>query len=150
MTVTKHRSRAALRRFPVFPQMNHVALIDTILPTGGGPTGKSPIFGPAGTGFDTNWYNIHRLKSLWGEDANDFKPDRWENLKPDNWQYLAFGGGPRSCLGRTKALVEASYVIVRLMREFGHIESRDDREWTGQVQLTAKNKNGCHIAFRVS
>lgn len=127
--------------------MNRVARVDTILPKGGGPSGGNPIFAPAGTGFDTSWYNLHRLKSIWGTDADEFTPDRWETFKPDAWQYVPFGGGPRSCLGRTKALGEASYVIVRLMREFGEIESRDDKEWTGQVQLTAKNANGCKIAL---
>lgn len=130
--------------------MNRVALVDTILPTGGGRDGKRPIFAPAGTGFDTSWYNLHRLKSVWGEDANDFRPERWETFRPDPWQYQAFGGGPRSCLGRTKALIEASYVIVRLMQKFSSVESRDDREWTGQVQLTAKNKNGCLVAFHAA
>ncbi|KAL8627035.1 hypothetical protein Q9189_007273 [Teloschistes chrysophthalmus] len=138
--------KETLRLYPVFPQMNRIALVDTILPTGGGPEGADPIYCPAGTGYDTSWYNLHRLESIWGEDAAAFKPDRWETFKPDHWQYLPFGGGPRSCLGRTKALVEAVYVIVRLMHEFGRIESRDDREWTGQVQLTAKNANGCKIA----
>jgi len=149
-TVAEHYPTAALRLYPVFPQMNRVARVDTIFPIGGGPDGKSPIFAPAGTGFDTSWYNLHRLKSVWGEDADDFKPERWETFRPEPWQYLPFGGGPRSCLGRTKALVEASYVIVTLMREFSHIESRDGRGWTGQVQLTAKNANGCKIAFRIA
>ncbi len=149
-TFTEEYPIIALRLYPIFPQMNRVALVDTILPTGGGPDGKSPIFALAGTGFDTSWYNLHRLKSVWGEDADDFKPDRWKTFKPEAWQYLPFGGGPRSCLGRTKALVEASYVIVRLMREFSHIESRDGRDWTGQVQLTAKNANGCKIALRTA
>jgi len=148
LTIAEGFPTLALRLYPVFPQMNRVALVDTILPTGGGSDGKSPIFAPAGTGFDTSWYNLHRLKSVWGEDADEFKPERWQTFKPETWQYLPFGGGPRSCLGRTKALVEASYVIVRLMREFAHIESRDDADWTGQVQLTAKNANGCKISFR--
>ena len=138
---------SALRLHPVFPQMNRVALVDTVLPIGGGPDGTKPIFAPAGTVFDTSFYNLHRLKSIWGNDADDFKPDRWVTFKPDTWQYLPFGGGPRSCLGRTKALVEASYVIVRLLQEFSGIESRDDRPWTGKVQLTTKNANGCWIAF---
>ena len=137
----------ALRLYPVFPQMNRISLVDTILPKGGGPNGDSPIFAHAGTGFDTSWYNLHRLESIWGKNADEFKPDRWETFKPDAWQYVPFGGGPRSCLGRTKALVEASYVIVRIMQEFSHIESRDDRVWNGQVQLTAKNANGCKIAL---
>lgn len=127
--------------------MNRIALKDTILPTGGGPTGTSPIFIPSGTNFDTSWYNLHRLPLIWGLDAAEFKPERWEHFKPGPWQYVPFGGGPRGCLGRTKALTEASYVIVRILREFNNIESRDDRDWTGQVQLTAKNVHGCKIAL---
>ena len=127
--------------------MNRVARADTVLPVGGGPDGKSPIFAPAGTGFDTSWYSLHHLKSIWGPDADEFKPSRWDSFKPSTWQYVPFGGGPRGCLGRNKALTEASYVIVRIMQDFKGIESRDDREWTGQVQLTAKNANGCKIAL---
>ena len=128
--------------------MNRVALVDTILPRGGGPDGKSPIFARAGTGFDTSWYNLHRLKSVWGDDADEFRPGRWKSgFKPDPSVYMPFGIGPRSCLGRVKARVEAAYVIVRFLMEFGRIESRDGREWRGQVQLTAKNVNGCRVAL---
>ncbi|KAL9124979.1 MAG: hypothetical protein Q9217_005758 [Psora testacea] len=137
----------ALRLYPVFPQMNRIALKDTTLPTGGGPTGTKPIFVPKGTNFDTSWYNLHRLPSIWGVDADEFKPERWDYFKPGPWQFVPFGGGPRGCLGRTKALTEASYVTVRILQEFSNIESRDDRDWTGQVQLTAKNANGCKIAL---
>ena len=97
--------------------------------------------------FDANWYNMHRMPSIWGPDAEDFKPDRWNTCKPTAWQYAAFGVGPRSCLGKTKALTEASYVTVRLMQEFQSVESRDSQEWTGKIQLTAKNVNGCKVAF---
>ena len=127
--------------------MNRVARVDTVLPVGGGQDGTSPIFAPAGTMFDTSWYSLHRLESIWGPDAREFKPSRWQTFKPSAWQYVPFGGVPRGCLGRTKALTEASYVIVRIMQEFRGIESRDDREWTGLVQLTAKNANGCKIAL---
>ena len=152
--ITPHEyidSLTALRLYPVFPQMNRVARVDTVLPRGGGPDGQSSVFAPAGTGFETSWYNLHRLKSVWGEDADEFRPDRWkEGFKPDPSQYMPFGIGPRSCLGRVKARIEASYVIVRIMQEFSQIESRDSKEWTGQVQLTAKNANGCKIALRVT
>ena len=143
-------SLTALRLYPVFPQMNRVARVDTILPRGGGSNGKSPVFAPAGTGFDTSWYNLHRLKSVWGEDADDFRPDRMnERFRHDPSKYMPFGTGARSCLGRVKARVEASYVIARILQEFSQIESRDSKDWTGQVQLTAKNSNGCKIALRV-
>ena len=68
---------------PVFPQMNRVALRDTILPVGGGVEGKDPIFIPKGTSF--SWYNLHCLPSVWGEGADEFRPERWDNFKPSTW-----------------------------------------------------------------
>lgn len=127
--------------------MNRVALNDTTLPLGGGPEGKSPIFVRAGTMFDTAFYALHRQPSIWGPDAEEFMPHRWNTFRPHAWEYVPFGGGPRGCVGRQKALTEASYIIVRVLQEFRSIESRDEREWTGQVQLTAKNFNGCKVAL---
>ena len=43
---------------------------------------------------------MHRLKRFYGEDGEEFKPERWETLRP-GWEYLPFNGGPRICLGRT-------------------------------------------------
>ena len=127
--------------------MNRIACRDTTLPEGGGPDGKNPIYVRAGTMVDMAFFVLHRLPSIWGTDAELFKPDRWDNLKPNAWEFVPFGGGPRGCAGRHKALTEASYIIVRFLQEFGSIESRDDRGWTGQVQLTAKNVNGCKVAM---
>jgi len=76
-----------------------------------------------------------------------FNPDRWNSFKPKTWEFAPFGGGPRSCVGRQKALMETSYLVVKMLREFGGIEARDDRDWVGQVQITAKNLNGCKIAL---
>lgn len=139
--------RLALRLYPLFPQMNRVALCDTVLPKGGGSDGRSPIYVRQGTRFDTSFFVLHRQRDIWGEDADEFKPDRWDTFKPDTWQYQPFGGGPRACVGRQKALTEASYVVARMLREFNRIESRDAQEWTGKVQLTAKNANGCKVAL---
>lgn len=43
-----------------------------------------------------------------------FDPERWNSVQPGPWQDMAFGGGMRACLGRYKALGEASCVILRL------------------------------------
>ncbi|KAL8729769.1 MAG: hypothetical protein Q9166_004492 [cf. Caloplaca sp. 2 TL-2023] len=140
-------SPIGLRLYPVFPQMNRVALRDTLLPRGGGPDGKSPIYVRKGTMFDTSFYVLHRQRDIWGDDAEDFMPDRWDSIQPSTWEYQPFGGGPRACVGRQKALTEASYVIMRILREFDRIESRDPQEWSGKVQLTAKNANGCMVGL---
>ena len=56
-------------------------------------------------------YVMHRMKKLYGQDANDFRPERWDldvenavNLKNIGWGYLPFNGGPRICLGRKSLL----------------------------------------------
>ena len=42
---------------------------------------------------------MHRREDLYGSDAAEFRPERWETIRP-GWEYLPFNGGPRICLGR--------------------------------------------------
>ncbi|TKA72875.1 hypothetical protein B0A55_06648 [Friedmanniomyces simplex] len=95
---------------------------DTTLPRGGGPDGQSPIFIPAQTDVNYSIHVMHRRKDLWGEDAEEFKPERWSGRKP-GWEYLPFNGGPRICIGQQFALTEASYVTVRLLQRFDEIRA---------------------------
>lgn len=131
----------------MLPQLHRHALRDTILPVGGGRDGKAPIFAPKGTKFDTSFYVLHHLPEIWGSDAEEFNPDRWDTMKPKPWEYVPFGGGPRQCLGQIKAMLETSYVVVRMLQEFQNIESRDERPWKGQVKLTVKNAHGCLVSL---
>lgn len=77
-----------------------MALKDTVIPLGGGPDGKSPLFIPEGWTLAWSVWTMHRRKDFFGEDAEEFKPERWETLRP-GWEYLPFNGGPRICIGRT-------------------------------------------------
>ena len=42
---------------------------------------------------------MHRRQDVYGQDAAEFRPERWETLQA-GWGYLPFSGGPRICLGR--------------------------------------------------
>ncbi|KAK1234630.1 hypothetical protein PQX77_002169, partial [Marasmius sp. AFHP31] len=49
---------------------------------------------------------INKDKALWGSDAEEFKPERWENLPeavtsiPGVWgNMMTFLGGPHGCIG---------------------------------------------------
>lgn len=81
----------ALRLYPVVPINARYAFKDTTLPVGGGPDGKSPIFIPAGSSVEYSVYVLHRRKDLWGPDADEFIPERWENRKV-GWEYVPFNG----------------------------------------------------------
>ncbi|KAH9908486.1 cytochrome P450 [Xylariomycetidae sp. FL2044] len=64
---------------------------------------------------------LHRDPKVWGEDAEEFKPERMlgENFTnlPKN-SLKAFGNGQRACIGRAFALQEAMLAITLLFQKF--------------------------------
>jgi len=143
----RHLLFEVLRIYPIFPGLGRTALVDTQLPTGGGPDGKSPIFIPVGTMLECSFFALHRDVEVFGENVEEFDPSRWEIIHPDTWEFLPFGSGPRSCLGKEKALAEASYILIRIAQRFENLESRDSRPWKGERKLTCSNANGCKISL---
>ncbi|KAE9972846.1 hypothetical protein BLS_008316 [Venturia inaequalis] len=111
----------SLRLHPVVPLNNRICTNNTILPVGGGPSGTEPIAVQKGTLVNFVIYQMHRRKDIWGEDADEFKPNRWEGRKM-GWEFVPFSGGARICLGQQYALTEASYLLVRLVQRFDRIE----------------------------
>lgn len=77
----------ALRLYPVVPVNSRRANKDTTLPTGGGAHFKSPIFIPKGTEVNYSVHVMQRRKDLWGQDADEFKPERFEGRK-HGWEFL--------------------------------------------------------------
>ncbi|KAK4541993.1 hypothetical protein LTR36_007193 [Oleoguttula mirabilis] len=144
----------SLRLYPVVPTNSREAECDTTLPLGGGPDGSAPLFIEKGGLVAWSVYAMHRRKDYYGEDADDFRPERWlddpatgkKGLRP-GWEYLPFNGGPRICLGQQYALTEASYTTVRLCQAFGEIESRDQQPWTESLTLTCVNLGGAKVAL---
>lgn len=119
----KYVLNEVLRLYPSVPVNFRDATKDTTLPVGGGANGKSPIFIPKGTTVAYTIYCTHRMKEVYGEDAEEFVPERWASQPKLGWAYLPFNGGPRICLGQQFALTEASYVIVRLIQMFPNLTS---------------------------
>lgn len=100
----------ALRLYPIVPQNGKTAEQDTTIPRGGGETEDLPLFVSKGDLVAWDVYSMHRRKDIYGDDAEDFRPERWldaENEKPlrPGWAYLPFHGGPRVCIGRKFYLV---------------------------------------------
>lgn len=136
----------ALRLWPIVPANGRIAIRDTFLPLGGGPDGKSPVFVKKGQSVLYQPYVMQRRKDLYGADADDFKPERWETLRP-SWQYLPFNGGPRICIGQQFALIETSYAVVRILQTFKAIEKRDNSVLTEYLTLTACPRSGVKVAM---
>lgn len=68
---------------------------------------------------------LHRERSIWGDDAEEFKPERFnreaEASLPAN-AYKPFGNGQRACIGRQFAIQEATLVLGMLLQRFKLID----------------------------
>ncbi|KAI4122338.1 MAG: hypothetical protein LQ338_005877 [Usnochroma carphineum] len=131
---------------PSIGQMARIALRDTVLPTGGGTDGMSPVFVKKGSIAVTSFYALHRLPDLFGTDAHLFRPERWQTLKPVHWSYLPFSGGPRLCIGQQLALTEVAYTTAKLVQRFERIENADPvLEFVEQWKLVTESRNGAKV-----
>ncbi|ATY60336.1 cytochrome P450 family [Cordyceps militaris] len=110
-----------LRLYPIVPMNGRSAVRDTVLPLGGGRDGRSPILVKKGQDVGYSVHVMHHRTDLWGDDADEFRPERWEKRKP-GWDYLPFNGGPRICIGQQFALTEITYVVVRLLQRFDALD----------------------------
>jgi len=61
---------------------------------------------------------LHYDKKLWGEDAAQFRPERWEQGPPHKYAYMPFASGPRACTGREFTLIEQKITMVKLLQHF--------------------------------
>eukprot|EP00933_Yihiella_yeosuensis_P080271 TRINITY_DN93685_c0_g1_i1.p1 TRINITY_DN93685_c0_g1~~TRINITY_DN93685_c0_g1_i1.p1 ORF type:complete len:1049 (+),score=198.46 TRINITY_DN93685_c0_g1_i1:180-3149(+) len=112
--------------------------------------GDTVVFQPGQDIFISSW-SLHRSKTLWGEDCDEFNPHRWESpvpgkglwagydpakagLYPDerasDYAFLPFGAGSRKCVGDHFALLEAEAVMITLLQRFsfGPAVGRDGKE----------------------
>lgn len=142
-----------LRYYTPVPLNFRQATKDTTLPRGGSNNDNGPIFVPKGAQIFFSSWVMQRDKDLWGEDADQFNPDRWtrQNYPQHSWSYFAFNGGPRVCIGQALALTEASYTIVRLMQEFDSIYTsvaEMGTDFEQQIGLVLKCKRGVNVAFK--
>lgn len=65
---------------------------------------------------------LHRNKDVWGDDASEFKPDRFVSGNPVPRGYLAFSKRPRDCIGSNLALLEERCL-------FDHVDDRLKLSW---------------------
>ncbi|KAF3343994.1 hypothetical protein VD0002_g2671 [Verticillium dahliae] len=139
--------KEALRLFPPVSSLSRSAARDTVLPVGGGPDGKSPIFVPKGNAVRWSVFALQRREDIFGPDADEFRPERWNELRV-SWEYIPFSGGPRVCIGQQFALTQMGYFLVRLFQTFDSIEARDDLPMQQEMMISLKLANDLWVGLK--
>lgn len=65
---------------------------------------------------------LHRDPENWGSDADEFKPERFENGVSESCKYpqayMPFGYGSRLCMGQTFAMLQLKIVLSLILPKF--------------------------------
>ncbi|KAJ7514501.1 hypothetical protein O6H91_23G046900 [Diphasiastrum complanatum] len=103
-----------LRLYPAVPEDPKGILADDVTPDGTQlKRGGLVVYVP---------YCMGRMEFIWGQDADQFKPERW--LKDATFQavspfkFTAFQAGPRICLGKDSAYLQMKMTAALLCRFF--------------------------------
>jgi len=65
-------------------------------------------------------FTIHRDKEVWGEDVEEFRPERWFEGDKEKMQraFNPFSWGPRACVGKNLATMELVTIIASIFRRY--------------------------------
>ncbi|KAJ3488875.1 hypothetical protein NLI96_g2508 [Meripilus lineatus] len=136
--------RETLRLYPPVHEVHRDCKKDMVLPLANpirGLNGKwiSEIFVPKGTRIIVGIRACNRNKDLWGEDALEWKPERWLSPLPGSVtearipgvysNMMTFLGGGRSCIGFKFSQLEMKVVLSVLIATFKFSLSDQDIVW---------------------
>ncbi|XP_039010385.1 cytokinin hydroxylase-like isoform X1 [Hibiscus syriacus] len=106
------------------------------------------LFIPKGLSIWIPVLAIHHSQELWGQDANEFNPDRF-NSRPftAGRHFMPFAAGPRNCIGQSFAMMEVKIILVMLISQFSFTISENYRH-APVVVMTLKPKYGVQVYLK--
>ncbi|KAE9595507.1 hypothetical protein Lal_00030940 [Lupinus albus] len=131
-----------LRLYPSVPEDSKNVVTDDVLPDG--------TFVPAGSSVTYSIYSAGRLRSTWGEDCLEYKPERWLSLDGkkftmhDSFKFVAFNAGPRICLGKDLAYLQMKSIAAAVLLRH-RLEVVPGHQVEQKMSLTLFMKNGLKV-----
>ncbi|GJS46499.1 cytochrome P450 704C1-like protein [Tanacetum coccineum] len=127
-----------LRLYPAVPLDGKSAEKDDILPDG--------LKIKKGDGLGYMAYPMGRMTYIWGDDAEEFRPERWLNngvFQPESpFKFTAFQAGPRICLGKEFAYRQMKILAAILVYFFKFKLVDESKEATYRTMFTLHMDNG--------
>lgn len=95
-------------------------------------------------------YAMGRMKFIWGDDAEVFRPDRWlskdDIFQPEQpFKFTAFQAGPRICLGKDFAYKQMKIFAAVLVSSFVFQLADEQKPVNYSMMLTLPIYGGLHV-----
>nr|XP_043634879.1 cytochrome P450 704C1-like [Erigeron canadensis] len=130
-----------LRLYPAVPLDGKSAEKDDVLPDG------FKIKKGDGVGYMA--YPMGRMTYIWGDDAEQFRPERWLHngvFRPETpFKFTAFQGGPRICLGKEFAYRQMKILAAFLVYFFKFKLVDESKEATYRTMFTLHMDEGLYL-----
>ncbi|KAL9115317.1 MAG: hypothetical protein Q9227_000638 [Pyrenula ochraceoflavens] len=104
------------------------------------PTVISGTTIPPGYAISASVLSLHRNKTIWGEDAEQFIPERWFNkdTKENERLLMHFGAGHRACIGRNQSLIMLWKAMVEVIRRFDFVLANEGDKKQKKIDLIVR------------
>eukprot|EP00252_Welwitschia_mirabilis_P006975 TRINITY_DN1794_c0_g1_i3.p1 TRINITY_DN1794_c0_g1~~TRINITY_DN1794_c0_g1_i3.p1 ORF type:complete len:507 (-),score=34.48 TRINITY_DN1794_c0_g1_i3:165-1685(-) len=127
-----------MRLYAPLPLLPKDVLYDDVLPDGSRVCRGDVIMIPP--------VAMGRMPYLWGDDADEFKPERWLNEKgcyePQSpFKFTAFQGGPRACIGKDFSYLQMKLLVSVLIYFFKfEVAGDSDVSYRASISLDMDGK----------
>ncbi|EOA15326.1 hypothetical protein CARUB_v100285721mg, partial [Capsella rubella] len=132
-----------MRLYPPFPFERVSPLESDVLPSGHKVETNSKIL--------IFIYGVGRMRAVWGDNALEFKPERWisetgELRHVPAFKFLAFNAGPRVCLGKQIAMMLMKIVAVEILQNYD-IKVAKGQKFEPNTSLIIRMKHGFKVTI---
>ncbi|KAK9463617.1 cytochrome P450 [Lipomyces oligophaga] len=95
--------------------------------------------------------SLGRVSAVWGPDAREFNPDRWNNLPKsaqDPYAFETFLQGPRACIGRKFAELEFKCILIGIVGMFQLEEADPNRDYKVTSYVSSKFADRLNVKLK--
>ncbi|KAF3794217.1 Cytochrome P450 86B1 [Nymphaea thermarum] len=95
-------------------------------------------------------FAVGKMEWVWGKDCLEFKPERWLDdqgmlrHETNGFRFLAFNGGPRTCVGKDMAFVQMKYAAAEILLNF-EIDVLECHRVSAKPSVIMTMKNGLMV-----
>ncbi|PWA45820.1 cytochrome P450 [Artemisia annua] len=131
----------SLRLFPPVPINHKCPIQPDILPSGHRVDKHTQIA--------LSFYSMGRMRSIWGEDCMEFKPERWISKSgtikyEPSYKFTTFNNGPRTCVGKDTSFSQLKIVLATIIYRY-HIELVEGHPVLPADSMVLQMKHGLKV-----